>query len=98
MTDLTAWALAAVLAGLFLAVGVLAVLGLRRRSGQDSAGESERAIEFGERPVDDDLFVDPALTAHRVLSESELACWRLTQSASQPALYWPASSRGELSW
>ena len=71
-----AWALAGVLAVVFLAVGVMAVLGLRGR-GEDSAGETERACEFGERPGDDETFVDPDLVEHRVLPEETTAGWRL---------------------
>jgi hypothetical protein len=73
-----AWALTGGLGVVFLALGVMAVLGLRSGD-QDSAGETERAMEFGERPGDDETFVDAELTVHRVLPEETTAGWRLGQ-------------------
>lgn len=77
VTDLTAWVLAGVLGVVFLAAAVLAVLGLRKPD-EDSAGETERAIDFGERPGDDSTFADAELTVHRVLPEETTAGWRLS--------------------
>lgn len=76
VTDLTAWVLTGVLGVVVLAVGVMAVLGLRRGE-EDSATETERAIDFGERPGDDGTFADAELTVHRVLPEETTAGWRL---------------------
>lgn len=74
-----AWALTGGLGLVFLAVGVMAVLGLR--GGDDeSAGELERTAEFGERPGTDQTFGDAELVVHRVLPEETTCGWRLADN------------------